>query len=229
VILPQSPHLCQNSGLSISSSIRETEKCRVGGRQHSCCFWSKIPWWEKKCETVCCHEATASSFITKVWVELFAHFHAVAVKWHSSMRNLLFGLPGRILYEQSSWCQRKWWASSCLALQLSRLFFLSVMNRAFHSNTCVQLIFSSPNILSQYSTICTKFDAVPLLDPSQNHIRPDTRLQMKACKKSAGPPSYVKFCTLTPKTCQYYHFHCTELLQLLHSWQHQSRILWIPS
>jgi hypothetical protein len=28
-------------------------------------------------------------------------FHAVAVKRHSSLRNRLFGLPGRIIYEQA--------------------------------------------------------------------------------------------------------------------------------
>jgi hypothetical protein len=43
---------------------------------------------------VCCCDATASSFVAKVRGEVFAYFHAVAVKCHSSMRNLLFGLPG---------------------------------------------------------------------------------------------------------------------------------------
>jgi hypothetical protein len=32
------------------------------------------------CETVCCCDATASSFITKVQGEVFAHFHSVTVK-----------------------------------------------------------------------------------------------------------------------------------------------------
>jgi hypothetical protein len=43
-----------------------------------------------------------------------------------------------------------------------------------------------------------------LSDPSRNPIRPNTRLQIKDRKKSASPPSHMKFCTLTPKTCQYY-------------------------
>jgi hypothetical protein len=46
--------------------------------------------------------------------EVFAHFHAITIKYHSSMRNWLFALPGRILYEQSPWCQRKWWSCSWL-------------------------------------------------------------------------------------------------------------------
>jgi hypothetical protein len=36
---------------------------------------------------VLCHDATASSFFTKVWGNVFTHFHAIAVNRHSSMRN----------------------------------------------------------------------------------------------------------------------------------------------
>jgi hypothetical protein len=35
-----------------------------------------------------------NSQVAKDRGEVFAHFHAVAVKRHSSMRNWLFGLPG---------------------------------------------------------------------------------------------------------------------------------------
>jgi hypothetical protein len=34
-----------------------------------------------------CRDAIASSFVVKVHGEVFAHFHAVVVKCHSSMRN----------------------------------------------------------------------------------------------------------------------------------------------
>jgi hypothetical protein len=68
--------------------------------------------WKRKCETVRCCDATASSFVTKVRGEVFAHFHTPAVKSYNSMWNWLFCLPGRILY----WCQRKWWA--CLESRL---------------------------------------------------------------------------------------------------------------
>jgi hypothetical protein len=34
-----------------------------------------------------CRDATASSFVVNVRGEVFAHFHAVAVKRNSSMRN----------------------------------------------------------------------------------------------------------------------------------------------
>jgi hypothetical protein len=42
---------------------------------------------EKKCETVRCRDETASSFVAKFRGEVFAHFHAVALKRHRSMWN----------------------------------------------------------------------------------------------------------------------------------------------
>jgi hypothetical protein len=62
---------------------------------------------KSKYETVHCRDATASSFIAEVRGEVFARFHAVALKRHSSMRNWLFGLLGRILCQQSPWCKKK--------------------------------------------------------------------------------------------------------------------------
>jgi hypothetical protein len=67
-------------------------------------FMLKIRRWKRKCETLRCRDATASSFVVKVRDKVFTHFHAVAVKRHSSMRNWLFGLLGRILCKLSSWC-----------------------------------------------------------------------------------------------------------------------------
>jgi hypothetical protein len=57
---------------------------RVGGGA-TVVFGQKFPGG-KKSET-CCQEATASSFVTKVLGEVFVHFHAFTVKYHSSMRN----------------------------------------------------------------------------------------------------------------------------------------------
>jgi hypothetical protein len=53
-------------------------------------------------------------FVTKILVEVFAIFHTVTVKHHSSMWNWLFGLPGQIHCEQSPWCKIKLWACSWL-------------------------------------------------------------------------------------------------------------------
>jgi hypothetical protein len=37
----------------------------VGGGQQSFWFWSKIPWWKRKCVMVHCCDATASPFVAK--------------------------------------------------------------------------------------------------------------------------------------------------------------------
>jgi hypothetical protein len=46
--------------------------------------------------------ATTNSFVAKVQGEVFAHFHELTTKHHSSMQNWLFGLLGQILCEQSA-------------------------------------------------------------------------------------------------------------------------------
>jgi hypothetical protein len=48
-----------------------------------------------------CCDAKARSFMAKDRDKVFLHFHTVTVKRHSNMRNRLFGLPERILCEQS--------------------------------------------------------------------------------------------------------------------------------
>jgi hypothetical protein len=39
-------------------------------------------------------------FVAKVRCWIFANFHSITIKHHSSMQNWLFGLPGWILCEQ---------------------------------------------------------------------------------------------------------------------------------
>jgi hypothetical protein len=147
------------------------QECRVGGEWKSCCFWSEIPCWKRKGETVNCCDETVSYFVTKVRGEVLAHFHAVAVKRHSSRWNLLFSLPGRILCEQSLWCQRKWWGCSWLCSSPVSPFSVCLEpSMSFkHSCTAHAVI---PKCLSNHcqglcrilSEICTKSDAVPLSD-----------------------------------------------------------------
>jgi hypothetical protein len=40
------------------------------------------------------YDATANPLVIKFQSEVFAHSYAVTIKWHSSMLNWLFGLPG---------------------------------------------------------------------------------------------------------------------------------------
>jgi hypothetical protein len=87
------------------------------------------------------------------------------------------------------------------------------LNRACHSYTRAQLMLSSSIAcliisrvsITHFSEIYTKFDAIVLSEPSRNRIGPDTRLQIKGCKEWKYPPSCMKFCTLIPKICLYYH------------------------
>jgi hypothetical protein len=150
--------------------------------------------------------ASASCFVAKVRGGVFSHFHAVAVKRHSSMRIDCLA------------CQDELFVNNHLDVKENdehALDFTLHMSCLFRSPwVCtfrVRLMLSSLNAyiiiarLSEVSEVCIKFDAVPLSDPSQNHIRSDTRLQIKGRKRSARPPNCMKFCTLTPKICWYYH------------------------
>jgi hypothetical protein len=69
---------------------------KVGGVGQSCCFWTKFRAG-KKCETVLCWAETASTVVARIRREVSSHFHTVAEKRHSNMRDWLFGLSGRIL------------------------------------------------------------------------------------------------------------------------------------
>jgi hypothetical protein len=47
---------------------------------HSHVFDKKIPWQKRKCERELRHDAKATSFVAKVWGEVFTHFNAVTVQ-----------------------------------------------------------------------------------------------------------------------------------------------------
>jgi hypothetical protein len=72
----------------VGENLQEANSGEYGGYGTTVImFWSKIPWWKRKYETVRCRDETASSFVIKVRDEVFAHFHAMIVKCHSGMRN----------------------------------------------------------------------------------------------------------------------------------------------
>jgi hypothetical protein len=69
-----------------------------------------------------------------------------------------------------------------LALHLTPLFSVSVNLDSLctaHAFVPEHLSNHCQCLCRTFSEICTKFDAVPLLDPSRNRIRPDTLLQIK--------------------------------------------------
>jgi hypothetical protein len=78
------------------------------------------------------------------------------------------------------------------ALDLPRLLSVSVsldFPCTAHAFFPERLSKHCQGIRRTFSEICTKFDAVPLSDPSRYHIRPDARLQIKGRNKSACHPA----------------------------------------
>jgi hypothetical protein len=151
----------------------------------------KIPWWKMKCDRVRCRDAVASSFVVaKVRSEVFSHFHAVVVIRHSSMRNRLFGLPGRILCEQSPWWQRQLWACSWLFSSCSVLVSLGFPRLILCSLNTWLIIsrFSVALFRDLHQIWCSSFFG----SIAKSHIRS----QIKGRKKSAHKLSCVKFCAL---------------------------------
>jgi hypothetical protein len=164
--------LVQNGGLSVLSSIKETDRSRVIGGQQLCCFWSEIPVEKENVR----------------WLQFFCR--------QSSVRSLHTFSPSH--YKTSVVCgiDRLVWQDEFFmnipldvkendehACDFALLSPLSVsvssdfpcMAHAFFpeclSNYC-------QGFCSTFSEICIKFDALPLLDPSRNCIRLDTRLQI---------------------------------------------------
>jgi hypothetical protein len=91
---------------------------------------------------------------------------------------------------------------TCLTLSVSVSLDLTCKTRTFFSD---RLSNHFQDLRRTFSEIFKKFDSVPLSVPSQNRIRPNTRLQIKRRKESARPNSRVEFCTLAPKICSYYY------------------------
>jgi hypothetical protein len=101
MILPRSSELCQNCGhcLQLGNGKATRGQVRWEGwvRDDSHVdFGKKLPG-EKGRVRLCCYNATASSFVAKLWGEVFVH---VTIKHHDSMWNCLFGLPGWLLFNQ---------------------------------------------------------------------------------------------------------------------------------
>jgi hypothetical protein len=168
--LPWSPHLCQNRGLSVLSSVREIEKrwrgaSRMGDNNHVVLV-KKIP-----CESIVVKRQPV--LLSPKFGAKPSHIFTVAVKCHSSMRNSLFDLKEWILCEQSPWRKKNDKYALDFALHLSRHFW-SWSVWIFH----VWLMFSSPNAcliivrvsVPYFPRFAQNSMAVSFSDPSRNHI-----------------------------------------------------------
>lgn len=129
-ILSRSPRLCQTENFSgvfnrwkRKDARAPNQASQIGIGRQSCSFKSKISCSRRQCEMVSCRCATTNYFVTKVRREIFAHYHIIAIRCHSSIRNWLFGLRKTILYEGFPWCRSKWWAYFRLCSSWARLFW----------------------------------------------------------------------------------------------------------
>jgi hypothetical protein len=178
---------------------------------------------------VCCLDATASPLVAKVQGEVFAHCHAV-IKHHSSMWNWLFGLPGWILCEQSSGCQRKRWACSWFCSSAVSLFSV-LMNWIFH----VWLMLSSLNaylIIARVSVaLFPRFAQNFMLFLCRIHHEISSRQvhdsKWKDIKNYHVHPAACNLIHWLPRYASIIIYSCIMIIQLLYRWQHQYRKLWI--
>jgi hypothetical protein len=121
----------------------------------------KNPWWKGSVRWYIF--VKQQFFVAKVWGEVFSHFHAVAGKGHSSMRNWLFGLQGR--------CQRKWLACSWLCsspVSVSVSLGLPFKHPSTaHAFFLERLSSHCQGLRRNFSKICTNCDAHSLSDPCE--------------------------------------------------------------
>jgi hypothetical protein len=149
------------------------------------------------------------------------------VKHHSSMRNWLFG-QDEFFVNNPLDAQQKWWACSwpCFSTVSLFFFFFFFVSVKLLCASCFlheRLCNHCPGLCCTFSKICTKFNAVPLSDPSRNRIRADMWLHIKEYKKIA----FTELLEMLYTVSQDMLVLCIALVQLLYRWQHQSRILWI--
>jgi hypothetical protein len=170
----------------------------VGGRQ-SCCFFvkkKKNPWWKGSVRR-CVVMMKQSVLLSLKFEAMFPHIFKqplwnVTVVWRT-------GCLG---------CQDEFFVSNPLDVNEHAFDSVLHLSRNFRSQWVrtfrVLLKFSSPECLSNHcqcpsrtSEICTKFDAVPLSDPSQNCIRSDTWPQIKGRKNQHVHPPWLPRYTST--------------------------------
>jgi hypothetical protein len=159
-------------------------------------FGQKYPG-EKGSMRLYCRDATASPFVTKFQGEVFIHFHAVAVKRHSSIRNWLFGLPGGILCEQSPWCQRKRWACTLdFTLHLACCSNTHVWLMLSFLNTCLIIARVTISLFPRFARNLMHAHCRFHRQITSGH----THSKWKDIKKSACPNRYMKFLHHTTTT-----------------------------
>jgi hypothetical protein len=105
-------------------------------RRESGCSWSKIPWWDRKCETVRCRDAIASSFVA------------------------MFGAKSSHTFTQSPYLDFAFSPVSPFSVSVSLDFACTA-----HAFFPERLFNHCQGLCGTSSEICIRFDAVSLPDP----------------------------------------------------------------
>jgi hypothetical protein len=175
-----------------------------------------------------------SSFIAKIRNKVFAHFHAVAIKCRSSMRNWLFGLPKRILCEQSPWHQGKLLACSWLCSSpVSPISGSQWVWTSRFKHSCTSHDFFPELLSNHFKSLRHTFPrfAQNLMDTRCRIHRKissgQIRLEIKGYVDHHVQPAAWNFVYWPPRYANSIICRCISLLQLLYRWQHRFRKLWI--
>jgi hypothetical protein len=157
--VPSGPSVLTSMGGTEENRRRPSQARRVGRGCQSCCVWSKIPWWKRKCEMVHCCDVTASSLVNRVPGKAFADFHGDNVKRRSSMRNSCLA------------CQDKFFEHNPLdacsllrSLPVPPFFSLGEFALPMYGSCFLPQSLSNHchSLLQPFSEIFTKFDAAHL-------------------------------------------------------------------
>jgi hypothetical protein len=165
----------------------------VDGKRQPYCFWYKNSMVKKEVwdDALLCSKS--HFFVAKIRCEVFANFQAVAAICHSSMRNWLFGLSGRILCQQFTSYQRNWWSCSwpCSSpvshFWPRRIWTFRVLLMLSYRNACLIIARLSVLLFPGFEQTVTLF-----LCRFHRHINTsNTGLQIKGHKHLHFPPSWV--------------------------------------
>jgi hypothetical protein len=152
---------------------------------------------------------------------VFAHFHAVALERHSSMKNWMFGLPGRILSDMKENDEHV----LDFGLHLSRLFrFRRVRLMLSYLNACLITVRVSVALFPRSAQNLMLFlcQIHRVIASGQIH---DSK--QKVVKDKHFHQDVWNFVHRLPRYVSTIIYRCIALLRLFYRWQHQSRKLWI--
>jgi hypothetical protein len=171
-------------------------------------------------------DAAASSFVAKVWGEVFAHFPPITIKRHSSTQNWLFGLTERILYEHSPWCQTKLWACFWHCSSPVLPFPVFPEPGMSHSHPCTAHAFFPEHLSTHCQGFCRIFCQV--FQKIWRTLAVGSIVKSRHAKYTTQNKRAEKISTSTQLRERYASSiinSCIVLLHLFYRWQHQSQKL----